>query len=262
MSGPIVALCCVAALAGAPRPGADTYLARQACPVFLSRPSVQAVRTANLAGKPLKQARLTKDTPVVVLSEAPDDKVKGFRWAHVMVAGGGRAGVKGWLDASLIAPEPGSGEKDAYIAEVRVDLAAQAFTLVWEGRDRAKQKKGPFRCSTGGGVNEKTGKSHNCDDVTVSRTPETNCTPKGTWAVFAKQPSWVSSPEAKFVVRFAEPRSRKVALHYYPKVPSYPASHGCVRVADAEVAALLYRKTVVGKTKVVVAGKWTRKAGK
>jgi hypothetical protein len=48
-----------------------------------------------------------------------------------------------------------------------------------------------------------------------------------------------------------------VAFHYYPDVPNYPASHGCVRLEDMRAAQLIHNNSKIGATEVVVSGKWT-----
>ena len=61
-------------------------------------------------------------------------------------------------------------------------------------------------------------------------------------------------PEAEYVTFFD--KSRGVGFHYYPSVPNYPASHGCVRVAVKSVAKQIYYNTKPGVTVVTVTGTW------
>ena len=65
----------------------------------------------------------------------------------------------------------------------------------------------------------------------------------------------VTSPECRFVTWFNIPRG--VAFHYYPSVPNYPASHGCVRLQDMHAAQLIHNNSKIGETEVTVSGKWT-----
>ena len=65
-----------------------------------------------------------------------------------------------------------------------------------------------------------------------------------------------SDSRATFVTWFMQ--SRGIALHYFPIVPDYAASHGCVRIESVHVAQLIHDNSVVGKTQVVVSGTWTK----
>jgi lipoprotein-anchoring transpeptidase ErfK/SrfK len=62
------------------------------------------------------------------------------------------------------------------------------------------------------------------------------------------------SPEVRFVTWFDTKRG--IALHFYPFVPDYPASHGCVRLGDY-AAQLIHNNSKIGETEVVVDGPWT-----
>lgn len=137
---------------------------------------------------------------------------------------------------------------NTYISEVSVDLWKQAITLTWAGADAHHQPQGPFHCSPGKGL-----AGISCDRETTSRRANTNCTPKGEWTVLGYQRRFIAYPEAEWVTQF-QSLERGIAFHYYPVVPQYPASHGCVRVADYEIAKLIYDKTEPLKTKVVVHG--------
>lgn len=67
------------------------------------------------------------------------------------------------------------------------------------------------------------------------------------------QRRFIAYPEAEWVTQF-QSLERGIAFHYYPVVPQYPASHGCIRIADYSIAKLIYDKTEPLKTKVVVHG--------
>jgi lipoprotein-anchoring transpeptidase ErfK/SrfK len=56
-------------------------------------------------------------------------------------------------------------------------------------------------------------------------TGATGNTPVGRWQVYSKVPGWL--PDGMFDSSFF---LRGFAIHGYPTVPFYPASHGCVRV--------------------------------
>ncbi|MEM6451558.1 MAG: peptidoglycan-binding protein [Cyanobacteria bacterium P01_D01_bin.105] len=137
---------------------------------------------------------------------------------------------------------------DTYISKVFVNLWKQAITLTWAGPNASQQPTGPFHCSPGRGL-----VGINCDIEATSRRANTNCTPKGEWTVLGYQRRFVAFPEAEWVTQF-QSLERGIALHYYPVVPQYPASHGCVRVADYDIAKLIYDKTEPLKTKVIVHG--------
>jgi hypothetical protein len=49
-----------------------------------------------------------------------------------------------------------------------------------------------------------------------------------------------------------------MALHYFPSVPEYAASHGCVRIELVDVARLIQDNSIVDDTEVVVSGTWTK----
>jgi peptidoglycan hydrolase-like protein with peptidoglycan-binding domain len=55
-------------------------------------------------------------------------------------------------------------------------------------------------------------------------TGATGNTPLGTWQVYRKVPGW------DWVLWYPLYFLRGFAIHGYPSVPAYPASHGCVRV--------------------------------
>ena len=67
-----------------------------------------------------------------------------------------------------------------------------------------------------------------------------------------------SDSRATYVTWFMQRRG--VALHYFPIVPRYAASHGCVRIQSVDVARLIQDNSLVGDTQVVVSGTWTKPA--
>ena len=60
--------------------------------------------------------------------------------------------------------------------------------------------------------------------VTHVSTGATGNTPIGLWHVYSKVPGW------SWVLWYPSYFLRGFAIHGYPEVPAYPASHGCVRV--------------------------------
>ena len=140
-----------------------------------------------------------------------------------------------------------------YIQEISVSLddPAHWLTLTWTGPNSNAQETGPFRTSPGAGL-----RGLNCDDDATSRRSGSKCTPKGTYPVQGFQHSLNSDARAVYVTWFM--RSRGIALHYFPIVPDYAASHGCVRIESKHVAQLIQDNSRVDETQVVVSGTWTK----
>ena len=140
-----------------------------------------------------------------------------------------------------------------YIQQISVSLddPGHSLTLTWTGPKADSQETGPFRTSPGAGL-----KGLNCDDDATSRRSGSKCTPKGTRSVegFARRLN--SDSRATYVTWFMQ--SRGIALHYFPSVPEYAASHGCVRVELVDVARLIQDNSLVDDTQVVVSGTWTK----
>ena len=142
-----------------------------------------------------------------------------------------------------------------YLQQITVSLddPDHWMTLTWTGPQAASQETGPFRTSPGAGV-----KGINCDDAATSRRSGTKCTPKGTRTVEGFQSRLNSDSRATFVTWFMQVRG--IALHYFPSVPRYAASHGCVRIESERVARLIQENSRVDLTEVVVEGTWTKPA--
>lgn len=136
---------------------------------------------------------------------------------------------------------------------VRLEDPDHPVRLTWTGPNASAQETGPFRSSPGAGL-----RGLNCDDPATSRRPGSTCTPKGTFSVTGFAPQLNSHPEAKDVTWFLP--ARGIALHYYPSVPKFPASHGCVRLETRRIAQLIQNNSRVGITSVVVDGTWTKPA--
>lgn len=75
-------------------------------------------------------------------------------------------------------------------------------------------------------------------------------TPTGTYSVFRKERMSWSVPYSSWMP-YASYFNGGIATHQYPEVPTYPASHGCVRV-PAPFAVQLYHFEVIGMTVQVV----------
>jgi hypothetical protein len=140
-----------------------------------------------------------------------------------------------------------------YIREISVSLddPDHWLTLTWTGPNAASQETGPFRTSPGAGL-----RGLNCDNEATSRRSGSKCTPKGTYPVQGFQRRLNSDSRATYVTWFMQRRG--IALHYFPRVPQYAASHGCVRIESEEVARLIQNNSRVDETQVVVSGTWTK----
>ena len=152
-------------------------------------------------------------------------------------------------------PQRNSDFPNTYIQtiSVRLEDPNHPVTLTWTGPKASAQETGPFRSSPGAGV-----RGVNCDIGASSRRSGSNCTPKGTFTVTGFAPHLNSHPEATNVTWFVP--ARGIALHFYPSVPVFPASHGCVRLETKRIAQLLQDNSRVGLTSVVVDGTWTKPA--
>ena len=140
-----------------------------------------------------------------------------------------------------------------YIREISVSLndPDHWLTLTWTGPNADSQETGPFRTSPGAGL-----RGLNCDNEATSRRSGSKCTPKGTYPVQGFQRRLNSDSRATYVTWFMQRRG--IALHYFPSVPDYAASHGCVRIESEDVARLIQKNSRVDETQVVVSGAWTK----
>jgi len=165
----------------------------------------------------------------------------GQTWQALLQAGGGTH------------PLPNDDFSDTYIKEISVSLddPDHWLTLTWTGPNADSQETGPFRTSPGAGL-----RGLNCDNETTSRRSGSKCTPKGTYPVQGFQRRLNSDSRATYVTWFMQRRG--VALHYFPIVPEYAASHGCVRIESEDVARLIQNNSRVDETQVVVNGTWTK----
>ena len=142
---------------------------------------------------------------------------------------------------------------ETYIQEISVSLddPDHWLTLTWTGPNADSQETGPFRTSPGAGL-----RGLNCDDEATSRRSGSKCTPKGTYPVqgFARRLN--SDSRATYVTWFMQRRG--IGLHYFPSVPEYAASHGCVRIESEDVARVIQKNSRIDETQVVVSGTWTK----
>ena len=157
--------------------------------------------------------------------------------------------------AAAPAPQRNNDFPNTYIQaiSVRLEDPDHPVTLTWTGPNASAQETGPFRSSPGAGL-----RGLNCDIGATSRRSGSNCTPKGTFTVTGFAPHLNSHPEATDVTWFVP--ARGIALHFYPSVPVYAASHGCVRLEARRIAQLIQNNSRVGITSVIVDGTWTKPA--
>ena len=87
--------------------------------------------------------------------------------------------------------------------------------------------------------------------IPVSTGKPSTPTPTGNFKVYAKFAKWWSTPFQEWLL-WAVPFNGGVAFHYFPQVPPYPASHGCVRQM-ATTAKWMYDFSVVGMPVKVMA---------
>jgi peptidoglycan hydrolase-like protein with peptidoglycan-binding domain len=77
--------------------------------------------------------------------------------------------------------------------------------------------------------------------ITHVSTGATGNTPLGLWHVYSKVPGW------SWVLWYPSYFLRGFAIHGYPSVPNYPASHGCVRI-PMWLAPSLYSQIPMGSS--------------
>ena len=87
--------------------------------------------------------------------------------------------------------------------------------------------------------------------IPVSTGKPSTPTPTGNFKVYAKYAKWWSTPFQEWLL-WAVPFNGGVAFHYFPDVPPYAASHGCVRQM-ATTAQWLYNFSVIGMPVKVMA---------
>jgi hypothetical protein len=87
--------------------------------------------------------------------------------------------------------------------------------------------------------------------IPVSTGKPSTPTPAGDFKVYAKYAKWWSTPFQEWLL-WAVPFNGGVAFHYFPDVPPYAASHGCVRQM-ATTAKWLYDFSVIGMPVKVIA---------
>jgi len=189
-------------------------------------PVVKA-RGARIPGTRRIQKRLAK---LRYLPKKAIDGLKGYRTQQAVIAfqswmGLDRDGIVGPVTAAALRtarrPKPEAGGKPRRIEVHRQQGVA---LLVVAGKT-----KRAIHVSTG-----------------APGTP----TPAGTYRVFRKELQSWSVPFSTWLP-YASYFNRGIAFHEYPDVPTYPASHGCVRVPAPE-AKIVYKFAAIDRVVVVL----------
>ena len=87
--------------------------------------------------------------------------------------------------------------------------------------------------------------------IDVSTGKPSTPTTIGSFPVYGKYPRWWSTPFREWLL-WASPFTGGIAMHQYPDVPTYAASHGCVRVTQYD-ANWLFDFNSVGEPVDVIA---------
>jgi len=207
--------------------------------------------------RPLKRARKTrsrasrKATPKKQAKPTPKERLARAKKLEALDAG--KSTFKVPLLTLTSHPFRNDDFPQTFIQQISVTLddPDHWITLTWVGPNADSQETGPFRASPGAGL-----RGLNCDDETTSRRSGSKCTPKGTYPVQGFQRRLNSDSRATYVTWFMQRRG--IALHYFPIVPDYAGSHGCVRLESEHVARLIQDNSLVDETQVVVSGTWTK----
>ena len=207
---------------------------------------------------PKKNAKATSKSPTIpctgslAVRIAAAKKIEAMDRPKAVKTKSRMAGERA-MEAAASRPQRNSDFPNTYIAEISVRLEDpnHPVTLTWAGPNADAQEIGPFHSSPGAGL-----RGLNCDDVATSHRSGSTCTPKGTFTVTGFASQLNSHPEATNVTWFVP--ARGIALHYYPSVPDYAASHGCVRLESRRVAQLIQNNSRVNITEVIVDGMWTK----
>jgi hypothetical protein len=247
------------------------FLVRPGSPPAAERAAVPWPAAATVDTKDAEQMPERSDTPAMPAQSVELAPGMYFEDTTVEAASSGTLSKKAMTASEPVDPQASDNLKQTlketatsstslrnadfprtYISSIQVDVTSPNHwvRLTWSGPNAASQETGPFHSSPGRGLGY-----NNCDDVAESHRADSNCTPKGNMHVQAFSESMTTAPDCRFVTWFNA--ARGVALHYYPNVPNYPASHGCVRLQDMHAAQLIHNNSKIGATEVTVGGKWT-----
>lgn len=145
------------------------------------------------------------------------------------------------------------GFPETHIDSIFIDLTdpQHEIRIVWAGPDANQGPVGPWRSNPGRG---KVG--FDCNDFDESNTPDSYCTPKGLFPVAGFTDQLGTVPSCHYVT-WIQHAPRFIGLHSHGSIPTWPNSHGCVRI-PYDVAQLIHNNSLVGTTMISIDGTWTR----
>ena len=142
---------------------------------------------------------------------------------------------------------------NTYIDAVYLNVTSPDHWLrvSWTGPQATLGPVGPWHANNG------RGKSFmDCNDVVMSNTVDSWCTPKGVFPAAGFDDQLTGVLECHYVTWVIhEPRF--IGLHSHWSIPVFSASHGCIRV-PYDVAQLIHNNSRVGLTLIHIDGNWTR----
>ncbi len=138
-----------------------------------------------------------------------------------------------------------------HIALITLDLASphHRLRLHWTGPLASEAPQGPWRSCPGRGKN-----GADCDDVRVSNTLDSYCTPKGTFRIAG----FSDHLNRAFTCHYATwviHAPRYIAMHSHGDIATTPRSEGCIRLTN-DVAKLIHNNSLAGTTLIHIGGHW------
>jgi hypothetical protein len=139
--------------------------------------------------------------------------------------------------------------KDNWITKVNIDVGSNELTIEWND-----PKKIPSGSAGTHSISPGAGRCCvDCNDVTVSQTSGSLCTPKGgAWKVDSTGCALGGHPTAKNPTYF---QRGGIAIHS-GNTSSPPQSHGCARTS-LSISELIHDNVVAQKTEIASSGTWS-----